>query len=486
MHFSILHISDLHRDLKDEIPNEWLIDSLSRDFNQFDKQDPKILKPSICIVSGDLVQGVGPHSEDPDTELKRQYDQVEKFLIELSDLFFEGDRDCVVILPGNHDVCFNDVMLSLQKIEIPDDPEKKKRLVYELFQPNSKMRWSWPDLCFFEIVDINKYNERFRYFAKMYENFYQNRRKFSLLTDEQYDIFDFPKLGFCVAALNSCVNNDPFHTAGAFHPRAIATACRDLQKIERSGWLAAAAWHHNIFSSPTKSDFLYSGFIQHLIDAGVSLGFHGHQNVSDCFDERYRLGPNPRKMTIISASTLCAGPSNLNPGIPRSYNVVEINSEKMTGRVHQRQMVNDQFQMPVWGPGHFISSNSSFFDFELSRPLMKRSLILDSQLSLEHVDRYIGSHQWKEALEILEPIKNNPLARPFLVQALEELGDDRRTIATLWPPQTNRETITLGGAIIDCGTKEEAEEYLKLIIISGSPDASVREIRQKIMLRCQK
>ena len=115
------------------------------------------------------------------------------------------------------------------------------------------------------------------------------------------------------------------------------------------------------------------------------------------------------------------------PGIPRSYNVVEIDSEKMTGRVHQRQMVNDQFQMPVWGPGHFISSNSSFFDFELSRPLTKRPIILDSQLSLEHVDRYIGSHQWKEALEILEPIKNNPQARLFLVQALEELGDDRRT-----------------------------------------------------------
>jgi len=31
MRYSILHLSDLHRDLTDEIPNEWLIDSIERD-----------------------------------------------------------------------------------------------------------------------------------------------------------------------------------------------------------------------------------------------------------------------------------------------------------------------------------------------------------------------------------------------------------------------------------------------------------------------
>ena len=123
MRFSILHISDLHRDLHDEIPNEWLLDSLSRDFDQFDKQEPKILKPSICIVSGDLVFGAAPHAENSDRELIQQYSQVEEFLVGLADRFFGGNRESVVILPGNHDVCLYDVMRSLQKVEIPAEPE---------------------------------------------------------------------------------------------------------------------------------------------------------------------------------------------------------------------------------------------------------------------------------------------------------------------------------------------------------------------------
>lgn len=38
MGFSILHISDTHRDLNDEIENDWLLDSISCDLDQFDRQ----------------------------------------------------------------------------------------------------------------------------------------------------------------------------------------------------------------------------------------------------------------------------------------------------------------------------------------------------------------------------------------------------------------------------------------------------------------
>ena len=59
MRFSILHISDLHRDLSDEVGNKWLLDSLERDFERFNEQNPKIMSPVLCVVSGDLVHGVG-------------------------------------------------------------------------------------------------------------------------------------------------------------------------------------------------------------------------------------------------------------------------------------------------------------------------------------------------------------------------------------------------------------------------------------------
>ena len=100
MKFAILHISDLHRDLGDEINNTWLLDSLENDFNQFSEQSPRISKPSLCIATGDLVYGIKLGIADPDRELQRQYTQVENFLVSLANRFFDGQRERVVILPG--------------------------------------------------------------------------------------------------------------------------------------------------------------------------------------------------------------------------------------------------------------------------------------------------------------------------------------------------------------------------------------------------
>jgi Calcineurin-like phosphoesterase len=143
MRFSVLHISDLHRDLNDEINNKWLLDSLEKDFNQFEEQEPKISRPMLCIVSGDLVYGVKPGVANAETEIKRQYRQAEEFLVGLADRFFGGKRDRLVLLPGNHDVFFDSVMASALKIAVPSEPEKKAELVAELFRPNSRLRWSW-------------------------------------------------------------------------------------------------------------------------------------------------------------------------------------------------------------------------------------------------------------------------------------------------------------------------------------------------------
>jgi Calcineurin-like phosphoesterase len=483
MRFAILHISDLHRDLSDEINNKWLLDSLENDFNQFDRQTPTIARPSLCIVSGDLIYGVKPGAADCAKEQKRQYQQAEEFIVGLAERFFDGNRERVVILPGNHDVSYEDVMASTLKIDIPSDLGKKSQLVSELLKPNSRLRWSWHDLCFYKIVDEGRYQIRLNHFAETYEHFYQGKRSFPLTPEQQFGIFDFPDLGFCVAALNSCFNNDPLRRAGAFHPVALTEACRILRQAQRAGWLMAGAWHHNLAGSPALDDYLDSEFLQLLIDAGVSLGFHGHQHLPECFDERYRIGPSPRKITIVSASTLCAEPRNLKPGVPRSYNMVELNTDAWIGRVHQRQMVNMLFNLPVWGPGHFNVTNNSYFDFELCKPLATRPPQLDMQITLDQADKYLGARQWNEALGILDTVKEVPLARPLLLRALTELGDPRRTIATLWPPLTVGETVTVGGAIIESGTKQEAEAFVRLPIVSGSSDASVQDISRRIRER---
>jgi hypothetical protein len=348
-----------------------------------------------------------PSASNPNfsDEIKRQYSQAEEFLAGLADRFFGGNREKVVILPGNHDICYPEVMASAQRIAIPASAEEKRQLVGEYFRPNSKLRWSWEELCFYRIIDDNRYRQRLHEFSLTYKRFYQGKRSFSLLPEEQHAIHDFPDLQFCIVALNSCFNNDPLRRAGAFNPTALAETCRALRSPERIGWLSAASWHHNLIGGPTMDDYLDVEFIQLVVDAGVSVGFHGHQHSSECFDERHKIDPNPRKITVISAGTLCAEPRALKPGSPRSYNIVEFDLSAWTGRVHQRQMVNGLFPLPVWGPGHFISTNQSFFEFELCKPLAARPPNLDVQLALERADSLLGARRYSDAVDVLEGVK---------------------------------------------------------------------------------
>src|SRR5258708_3407294 len=175
MRFTILHISDLHRDPEDAINNKWLLDSLEKDFAQFERQEPKIQKPTLCIVSGDLIYGAQPGA-GADREELQQYEQALEFLISLVDKFFEGKRERIVLLPGNHDVSYQTVVASAQEIPNPTDAKRKAELVAEYFRPNTRLRWSWRDLCFYRIVDPRRYESRFQNFAATYERFYKKNR----------------------------------------------------------------------------------------------------------------------------------------------------------------------------------------------------------------------------------------------------------------------------------------------------------------------
>lgn len=483
MRFAVLHLSDLHRDLNDEVGNPALLESLVRDFDQYGRQEPPILRPALCVVTGDFVYGVQPSAINGADELSRQFAQAEEFLVGLADRLFDGRRDRVVIVPGNHDVSYIDVMASATRIDVPLEPQARASLVADLFRPTSNLRWSWAELCFYRIVDASRYQNRLRQFALMYESFYQERRAFPLEPDRQYDVFDFPEYGFCVLTLNSCYNNDPLRRVATFHPTGVAEACRALREPYRAGWLIVAAWHHNLFGGPAQNDYLDVEVVQVLMDAGVSLGVHGHQHMSDCVDERYRIGTRPRKMTLVSAGTLCAGPRNLSPGAPRSYNVIEIDTDSWNGRVHQRQMVNRLYNLPVWGPGHFNATNRSFLAFDVCEPLANRPGNLDAQLALERAEGFVGSQRWDEAVAVLSPVKSVPLARPILAKALSELGDPRRTIDILWPPETSGEAVIVAGAILDDGTQEDVDAFVRLQLVSNSADASVREMTRRLRER---
>jgi 3',5'-cyclic AMP phosphodiesterase CpdA len=483
MKFSILHISDLHRDLTNELGNAPLLESLVRDVERYHKNDPPIQKPALCIVSGDLVYGARAGSPDFADELKRQYVQAKDLLVGIADRLFEGDRGRIVLVPGNHDVAYNHVLNSAHQIPIPVEEIERVKLVAELFQHRSKIRWSWSQLCFYRIVDESKYAERLSDFGAAYNDFYQGSRTFSLDDGSQFDFFDYPHLDFTVLGLCSCYQNDPLNRVAAIHPDALAGATKALRQAKYSGRMLAAVWHHSLFGIPTQNDFIDSEILLHLTDAGVSLGFHGHQHRAKCIEERHQIAGEGRKIVVISASTLCAGPSQLRPGIPRGYNIVEIDTEASTCRVHQRHMHNNDFTYPIWAPGHFTETNQPFLDLRIDPPLQPRPAHLDATFKLETAEQLLGSGQWKEVIELLEGTPSDSVGRPLLAKALSEYGDSAKTIALLWPPTNPAEAVQLGDAILQNGTPQQAAQFLALDMVTRGTDASVLEMARRVRER---
>jgi 3',5'-cyclic AMP phosphodiesterase CpdA len=483
MKFSILHISDLHRDLTNELGNAPLLESLLRDVERYPKSNPPIPTPALCIVSGDLVYGAKGGSADFATELTRQYAQATELLIGIADRLFEGDRQRVVLVPGNHDISLNHTLQASQRIPIPVDDVEKAKLVAELFEHRTKMRWSWEDMCFYRIADESKYAERLGHFAAAYHGFYRGSRTFSLDAGLQFEFFDYPHLDFTVLGLSSCDRNDPLNRVAAIHPDALAGATNALRQAKYSGRTIAAVWHHSLFGIPTQNDFMDSEMLLHLTDAGVALGFHGHQHRARCIEERHQIAGDRRRIVVISASTLCAGPSQLSPGEPRGYNVVEVDTDKRTCRVHQRRMHNNDFTFPIWAPGHFTETNQPFLDLRIDAPLRPRPPELDTAFRLETAERLLGAGQWKEVIELLAGTPPDSIGRSLLAKALSEYGDPAKTIAVLWPPSTPAESVQVGDAILQNGTSEDAARFLALNMVTKGTDASVLEIARRVRER---
>ena len=134
-HYSILHISDLHKPENCNLDN--LLYSLQKDCEFYTNEG--ICKPDIIVISGDLVEG----SKDNDGEaiIKKQYAEVEKFLEKLVDFFLNGDRMRMIIVPGNHDYCYK---VSKDSMEL--SPEEKLNEDYKLLKEAAPyVRWNWDD-----------------------------------------------------------------------------------------------------------------------------------------------------------------------------------------------------------------------------------------------------------------------------------------------------------------------------------------------------
>ena len=194
---SILQISDLHRSKGGEITNQALLSSLINDRDKYTQREaPRIKKPDIIIVSGDVIRGsIKPDGSE--AEVKGQYDEAIEFLNDLTKNFLNGDKNRIVIIPGNHDVDWKFSKESMTKIDsskVFDSTSNsvKSKYLKDAINQHSNIRWNWNDLSFYEITDPSKYKSRLEAFANFYGKFYEGNRTYSVEPNEQFDLFDFP------------------------------------------------------------------------------------------------------------------------------------------------------------------------------------------------------------------------------------------------------------------------------------------------------
>jgi hypothetical protein len=220
-----------------------------------------------------------------------------------------------------------------------------------------------------------------------------------------------------------------------------------------------------------QSDYLDAENLQVLIDSGFSIGFHGHQHKPQFIEERLQFGVN-RKITIISAGTLCAGPGQLPTGHTRAYNLLEIDTEQLTAKLHVRQM------SPVWGPGRLSSTMQSFADFEIQRPTQRSSSLATNVIG--EAESLLRNKKPQEAASLLRPLASESLlARRLLLECYVECDDTKAIVECFYPPTATNEVVYVADALWVEQQYNLLRELVMSDLVRNSSEPAVDEVRRK-------
>jgi hypothetical protein len=459
----LLHISDLHRTPSAELSNTVLLHALKRDLST---GGPPV---DIIVASGDIVQG----SRDGDAaELSRQYKEASQFLQGLADAFLGGNRDRVVVVPGNHDVDWTASKESMSKVSVA--VEARKALLKKLLHARSEHRWSWADFEFYRITDSEAYARRFAAFAAFYSEFYQGKRTFSLDSAQQYDVFDYPDLNMTLVGLNSCHENDHCNFAGRINPDCIANLGTALNVPRHRNRLRIAVWHHNTKGLPQEANYMDARILANLIDLRFVLGLHGHQHRNDIVDE-YASLPARRRLTIISAGSLCAGDDEMPSGERRGFNLIDVDAGGNCRLCVRREQTDDPLA-PLFGP--FRVRGYPTDDVQIALQTFPEDPTMPE--AIHEAEREIAASRFEQALKILESLDPKaPMVGRLVLECLIELKRSSDLVDKFYPPSGVLEILALLPALWEIRDLAKLSELLSSPSVAASLDPSIRELRVK-------
>lgn len=332
---SILHISDLHRSPSEPVNNDSLIAALVADSDRYIGETPKVPPPCGIIVSGDIIQGAKIGDVGWREEMVNQYATAKDFLCELSDRFLGGDRSQLVLIPGNHDVCWNTSRSSMESAKSEEINDNVQSLIE---RQGSLYRWSWKDRSVYKITDTTLYQRKLDAYWEFVSDFYRGYT-FPLPIDRSrgFQLFEVDEGRILVAAFDSTYGNDCFGYSGDIQPGVIGRCSLAIRALPKTYELKAAVWHHSIEGPPMRHDYMDVSHVKEMAGFGFQIGFHGHQHIGATQTRSIHLNEE-HAMAVVSAGSLCAGARELPRGINRQYNIVVIEDDYKAGRVHAREM----------------------------------------------------------------------------------------------------------------------------------------------------
>ena len=444
----LLHISDLHRTSDPRLDNDQLFAALASDAARWDAEG--IPWPDLVVVSGDLIQGAGPGSADPDEEIAAQYSEADDFLRRLAAEFVDDDLRRVIVVPGNHDVSWHRARGAMAPTSACLDGIARKSLEAE-----SGIRWDWTSQQAFEIIDDEAYESRLDPFRRFQATFYAGVDPDPLDYGDDIVFFDYPDLDLAVVGFASWYGNDCFCDVGEIDPHLVAKS-RELLK-QSTASIAVAVWHHSLVGGPRARDYMDQRVTHQLIDFGFSLGLHGHQHYPGAAPYELRL-PNQTSMAVVGAGSLAVGDRELPMGERRQFNVVVLDPHEEEVTVNVRAMSPE---------GVFMGSHRDDFGGHtfITLPLPRspvRPAAPSAMVRLDDAFAAVKTGDYARALKLVENLgpEYELQKRQIQVEALSGLGRNDDVLALLSPPQTIEELTRAVSMLLDLRRFDEAQERL--------------------------
>ena len=447
---TLLHISDLHRTSGPRLSNTELLSAIVSDATRWISEG--IPRPELIVVSGDLIQGAGLDSVDPDALVEAQYSEADEFLEDLAKEFVDSDRSRIVIVPGNHDIHWCRSLSAMKPAGAYPDGIATKAL-----EATSGFRWNWKDRQAYEISDQHLYESRFEHFRQFRKKFYDGVEP-NPLEHGNEDLFflEYPDLGFSVTGFSSWYGNDCFCQVGDIDPVSLAQSQKLLAGSKTE--LGLAVWHHSITGGPRAHDYMDQRIVHRLVDFGFGVGLHGHQHYPGAAPFELRL-PNLTSMVVVGAGSLAVGDSELPMGERRQFNVVVVDPDRESITIHVRGMspagVFTGAHRDDFGGRTFVS---------LNLPAARRWAVGPTiSHRLDDAMTAIGNKQYEKALALVADVPSCRAKdkRRVEIEALRGLGWTNRLIALLDPPENVGEVVEVVSLLLGARRFDEATTCLQ-------------------------